>query len=63
MPHRTTHRTHTKRRTTHGGTTHRGTHAKRRTTHRTGTMTSTRRRRDKKSKRVPTAADYRKDWF
>lgn len=55
MPHRTTHRTHTKRRTTHGG--------KRRTTHRTGTMTSTRRRRDKKSKRVPTAADYRKDWF
>lgn len=59
MPHRTTHRTHTKRRTTHGGTTHRGTHAKRRTS----TMTSTRRRRDKKSKRVPTAADYRRDWF
>jgi hypothetical protein len=26
-------------------------------------MTSTRRRRDKKSRRVPTAADYRRDWF
>jgi hypothetical protein len=52
MPRRTTHR-----RTTHRGTTHR------RTTHRSKTMTSTRRRRDKKNKRVPTAADYRKDWF
>jgi len=51
MPRRTTHR-----RTTHRGTTHRG-------THRTSTMTSTRRRRDKKNKRVPTAADYRRNWF
>jgi hypothetical protein len=60
------HRTHTKRRTTHGGTTHRGTSHRgttHRGTHRTGTMTSTRKRRDKKNKRVPTAADYRRDWF
>ena len=55
------------RRTTHRRTTHRG--EKRRTTHRgekRRTMPSsgsTRRRRDKKNKRVPTAADYRRNWF